>query len=118
MDIRPIRDGELATVMSILDGGLLTVTPDQVRTGETFVALLEGCVVGALVLDGCMVVGVAVRPGNRGQGVGAALVEAATVGRNRLIVEFDPEVRPFYDALGFDIEPVDGSGRLRGVRTQ
>lgn len=118
MDIRTARPGELPTVMSILNGGLLAVSPDQVRSGETLVALLDGHMIGALVLDGRTMVGVAVPPGNRGQGVGTALVEAALDRRVRLIAEFEPNVRPFYASLGFAIHPTEEAGRLRGVRAR
>nr|WP_202932677.1 GNAT family N-acetyltransferase [Halorussus salinus] len=58
---------------------------------------------------------VAVRRARRGQGIGSALVRAAAERHARLTAEFDPGVRPFYDALDFSIAPVEGdSDRLRG----
>ncbi|WP_459194587.1 hypothetical protein [Halosimplex sp. J119] len=39
-------------------------------------------------------------------------------GRNVLdrgAAEFDADVRPFYEELGFAVTPVDGSKRFRGV---
>lgn len=78
-----------------------------------------GDVVGVLVLNGSHVEAVAVRRSRRANGVATALVAAAA---NRtegsLTATFRPQVRPFYDALGFDIDEVDpsdpDSGRLRG----
>lgn len=118
MDVREAREDELAAVLSVLDGGLLAVAPDEVRAGETLVAAAEGRIVGALVLDRREVVGVAVRPRDRGRGVGTALVEAAATRRERLVAEFDPRVRPFYESLCFSIGPAEESGRLRGVRAR
>jgi len=59
---------------------------------------------------------VAVRRRQRGQGLGGALVRAACEGYGRLTAEFDDGVRPFYESLGFAVEPVeaDGSERFRG----
>lgn len=116
MEVREAYEDELVAVSSILNGALLTVTPDAVRTGETLVAVVEGRILGALVLADRWVVGVAVRPRSRGGGVGTALVEAAAARREWLVAEFDAGVRPFYESLGFTIEPTDQVGRFRGVR--
>lgn len=75
-------------------------------------------VVGALALDGDRIDAIAVRPGRRGRGIGAALVRAAATRRDRLVARFDPAVAPFYEALGFAVEQVDPAepdGRHRGV---
>jgi GNAT superfamily N-acetyltransferase len=56
---------------------------------------------------------VATRRRHRDRGVGSALIAAALERRGRLVAEFDPDVRPFYESVGFDVEPV-GDGRLRG----
>jgi len=105
-------------VMRILDGAMLDVDAatvrDRIGTGEVSVATLDDRVVGALVRDGDRVTAVATRKRRRGQGVGTALVSAAAADRDRLVAEFDPRVRPFYESLGFDIEPIAGSDRLRG----
>jgi hypothetical protein len=42
-------------------------------------------------------------------------VETALDRLGPLVAEFDDHVRPFYEALGFRIEPI-GSDRYRGVR--
>jgi GNAT superfamily N-acetyltransferase len=62
------------------------------------------------------VTAVAVRPNRRGQGIGSALVAEALRREGRLVAEFDRRVRPFWEALDFEIEPITGSDRLRGVR--
>lgn len=74
-------------------------------------------VVGVLVLDGECVEAVAVAPSRRGRGVGTALVDAALARQGRLVAEFDDTVRPFYESLGFAIEPTDdgSDGRFRGM---
>lgn len=102
--------------MNVLDGALLTVTPTRVREGTTLVAVDEGRVLGALVLSDREIRAVAVRRSRRGQGIGTALVEAAAARRPRLVAEFDPDVRAFYESLGFAVREADEAGRLRGVR--
>nr|WP_245697950.1 GNAT family N-acetyltransferase [Haloplanus vescus] len=97
----------------MLDVDAATVR-DRIGTGEVSVAILDDRVVGALVRDGDRVAAVATRKRRRGQGVGTALVSAAAADRDRLVAEFDPRVRPFYESLGFDIEPIAGSDRLSG----
>lgn len=92
-------------------------------------------VVGALVLDAPEREGVAPRPEEvrpdtrhvdaiavarrrRERGVGRALVEAAVerVGCDRLTAEFRPEVAPFYEALGFRIDPLTDGRRWGELR--
>lgn len=63
--------------------------------------------------QGAHVHAVAVRRARRGRGIGSALVRAAAERQPRLTAEFDPDVRPFYESLGFDVEATD-DGRLRG----
>ena len=124
VDVRPAREDELAEVMGILDAAMLEVDAPVVRAriadriGDgVLVAVEDGRLLGALVLDGAEVEAVAVRPGRRGQGVGTALVEAAAERRGPLTAEFDDRVRPFYESLGFEVDPV-GDGRFRGRRDQ
>ncbi|WP_135536778.1 GNAT family N-acetyltransferase [Halostella pelagica] len=88
--------------------------------GDALVAAADDTVLGALVLDprdgGAHVEAVAVRRSRRGQGIGTALVEAAAERADRLTADFDPGVRPFYESLGFEIEPTgEGEERLRGT---
>ncbi len=52
-------------------------------------------------------------PGTR---IGTTLIERALEREGRLTVRFDDDVRPFYEALGFSIEPIDKQ-RYRGVVT-
>ena len=116
--VRGATSEELPAVMNVLDGAMLDVEVEFVRNrtpGEVLVAVEDGRILGALVLDGDEIVAVAVRPGRRGQGIGSALVEAVTEGRGRLVAEFDTRLRPFYEPLGFDVVTVDGE-RCLGVR--
>ena len=110
--------------MNVLDAAMLEVDARAVRTrigrGDVLVAVEEARVLGACVLEsdgdeGAHVEAIAVRPGRRGQGVGSALVEAASDRYGKLSAGFDGGVRPFYASLGFDVEPL-GDGRFRGVR--
>lgn len=115
MHVREAREADLPVLLNVLDAGLLQVTPEQVRQGTALVAVEEGRVLGALVLDGEEVVAVAVRPSRRGQGIGRGLVAAAAERRPRLVAEFDPRVRPFYESLGFAIQNAGEEDRLLGV---
>ncbi|UPW01561.1 GNAT family N-acetyltransferase [Halorussus gelatinilyticus] len=126
-------------VRRVLDAAMLDVRDDlreRVAAGDVLVASegdedsgeRETPVLGALVLvplsddapdasgdEAAHIDAVAVRRARRGRGVGTALVRAAAAHRARLTAEFDPGVRPFYDALGFEISPVEGDDdRLRG----
>ena len=104
--------------MGVLDGAMLDADAEAVGEripSNVLVAVEDGRILGALVLDGDEVEAVAVRRRRRGQGVGTALVEAAAERRETLTAEFDDDVRPFYESLGFEMAPVDdGDGRFRG----
>ena len=113
--VGPAREGERATALSIVDMAGLAVDREAVMDGEreVLVAVTEGRVLGALVLDGEHVGAVAVRPGRQGRGIGSALVAAAAARRDRLVAEFDTKLRGFYRNLGFDTERI-GESRYRG----
>ncbi|MFC6952535.1 GNAT family N-acetyltransferase [Halorubellus litoreus] len=123
-------------VRRVLDGAMLETdaVSDAVARGDAFVAVDDERVVGALVLVplddvalpeavggdvGMHVDAVAVRRRRRGRGVGRALVSAALDRERRLTVAFDPGVRAFYDALGFDVvdEGTGSDGRLWAERS-
>lgn len=126
--VREAAVPELPDVLNVLDGGDLRTDAGRLRSaidrGDVLVAVSpeRGTVLGALVLAGEEITAVAVRPRRRGQGIGTALVESAAERRDRLVAEFDPDVGPFYEQLGFEVRPVesgDAAGRrLRGVREQ
>ena len=110
--VRAATPSEYTAVEAVLNAAMLAFAPDIVRRASTLVAVDDGRILGALVLDGNRIEAVAVRPGRRGQGIGDALVAEAGRRRPELVAEFDPDVRPFYAALGFEIE-CDG-GRCLG----
>jgi len=120
MTVREARADERPAVMNVLDGAMLATdgVEEQVAAGAVLVALSENGerVLGALVLDGDHIEAVSVRRRRRGQGIGTALVENAAERREQLTAAFDADVRPFYERLGFDIEPSETDGRYRGVR--
>lgn len=115
--IREARPEEFVAVMRVLEGALLEIDPDRLRAaidrGEALVAVKDDRILGALVLDGSHIEAVAVRRKRRGRGIGSALVGAGAARTGQLTAEFDPGVRPFYEALGFEIEP-RGEDRLYG----
>jgi GNAT superfamily N-acetyltransferase len=117
--VREATVEDLPDVLNVVDGAALRVDVDSLREriagGDVLVAREEERVLGTVVLDGDRIAAVAVRRGRRDQGVGTALVEAAADRRDRLVAEFDARVRPFWESLGFDIEPADEPDRYRGV---
>lgn len=113
MQVRPADPDETATVRGLLNAAMLSLDDTAIREGTTLVAVADGRILGGLVLHGSEIDAVAVRPGRRGQGIGTRLVEAAADRRSRLTAGFDPDVRPFYEHLGFEVTCEDG--RCRGV---
>jgi sulfur carrier protein ThiS len=115
--VRRARSDEHLDVMRLLDGAMLetdaTRVRDRIDAGAVLVATTDGRAVGALVSDGDRVTAVVTRRRSRDRGVGSALISAALEDRGRLVAEFDPRVRPFYESVGFEIEAI-GDGRLRG----
>lgn len=130
MEVRPADPGEVPAVATVLDAALLETgdLPARVADGDVLVAVEEGRVLGSLVVAppagapawtrerdaDAHLAAVAVRRRRRGQGIGTALVESAA-DRGRLTAAFDADLRPFYEGLGFAVEPA-GDGRFRGVR--
>lgn len=127
--VRTATDDDALEVRRILDGAMLE--PGDVETriaaGEVLVAGDDRGgtgdaerVLGTIVLEsdvdepGAHVAAIGVRRRHRDRGIGTALIDRALEREGRLTARFDDGVRPFYDRLGFTIEPVDDS-RYRGV---
>lgn len=120
MTIRTARYDDLSTVMGVLDGALLAVDATEIREriedGAVLVATDDGRILGVCALDGREIDAIAVRRNRRGQGIGTALVAAATESVDGTITaEFHRRVRPFYESLEFEIEPTDEPDRFRGI---
>jgi N-acetylglutamate synthase-like GNAT family acetyltransferase len=118
--VRPATSEDLPAVRNVLDGAALQVDheqlPDAVETGDVLVAVTDGRVLGALVLDGREITAVAVRRRRRDQDIGTALVDAAADRRGELVAECARRVAPFWRSVGFDLAELPDSGRLRGRR--
>lgn len=131
VDVRAAVEDDLPAVMNVLDAAMLDVSAadvrDRIAHGEgVLVAVEGGRVLGACLVDAtggrddedrspARVDAIAVRPRRRGQGIGAALVEAAVDRWGPLTAEFDEDVRPFYESLGFEVERAS-EGRAHGYR--
>lgn len=122
MDVREATSDDVPAVMNVIDGAALEIdvetVHDGIDTGGTLVAVSDDSerILGALVLDGDHIEAVAVRRRRRGQGIGSTLVEHAIDRRERVTASFSADVRPFYESLGFEIEPDDDPDRYRGRR--
>lgn len=122
MRVREATAEDRPAVMTVFDAAMLEVDAEAVRRATEaddealLVAAADGRILGALLLVGERIVAVAVRRNRRAQGIGRALVAAAAARRERLVAEFDARVRPFYEALGFTVEPAAEPERYRGVR--
>ncbi|WP_049913076.1 GNAT family N-acetyltransferase [Halococcus thailandensis] len=119
MEIRLAHPAKCPAVMNVLDGASLAVDAatvrERIRANTVWIAVADDRLLGACVLDDREIDAIAVRRRRRGQGIGTRLVEraaAATAGDLR--AEFHRRVRPFYDSLGFAIEPTDEPDRFRG----
>jgi GNAT superfamily N-acetyltransferase len=115
MNVRNATTEERTAARAICNAAMLDVDDRTRQRSVLLVAVEDDRVLGALVLDDTGIDAIAVRPGRRGQGIGSALVEAAADRCGRLVAEFDPGVRPFYEALGFDISCEAAAGRCRGI---
>jgi ribosomal protein S18 acetylase RimI-like enzyme len=118
VNVRAGTTDDLLAVVRVLDAAMLEsdsgVLRERLAAGDVLVAERKAFVVGALVLDDGHVDAVAVKRSYRDRGVGTALVEAAADRvAGRLTADFDPDVRAFYESVGFDVE--ERGRRLWGV---
>ena len=128
MSVRPARAVDDLTIRRLLDAAVLEVDDVEgyLEAGTVLVAVSDSDserILGTLVYEpldapptnsGAHIVAIAVRKRRQGQGIGTQLVETALDRYGRLTATFDEPVRPFYDTLGFSIEPLD-DGRYAGV---
>lgn len=129
LEVRPARPDERLEVLRILEGALLEVDVEvldrAIDADDALVAVEDERVLGAAVLlvrgertRAARIEAIATAPRQRRRGVGSALIDAAierVEGRaDRLVAEFDPRARPFYEACGFRIESIEKE-RLQGV---
>lgn len=107
--IRAATANERAGVRNVIDGAALALEPEALGSaltrGDVLVAESDagGVVLGALVLEGEQIRAIAVRRSRRGQGLGTALLEAASAQRERLVAAFDPDLTPFWTSVGFAV---------------
>jgi len=124
LEVRRILDAamlEPGDVEGRIDAGDVFVGGDRrggpVRDGDATDRILGTVVLEPLEREsGAHVGAVGVRRRHRGRGIGSALIETALEREGRLTARFDDGVRPFYERLGFSIEPIDAQ-RYRGIVT-
>lgn len=121
MRVRTATPGDRLEVARLLDAANLEtdhqVVADRLADGTVLVA--DDPPAGALVArpteEGAHVEAIAVRNPRQGAGLGSTLVRAAADRWGTLTADFDPDLRPFYESLGFEIADTGGA-RLRGRR--
>lgn len=146
MHVRSGTPDDALSVRRIVDAAVLVIenVEERIAAGDVLVAVEPEPdgerILGALVLEpeggreteaetetkaevgaeakatGARITAIAVRRRRRDQGIGTALVEAALEREGRLTARFDGRVEPFYESLGFAIEPI-GDGRYEGRRS-
>ncbi len=120
LDARIESDGVLVATAD--DGtitGSLVLDPDPSTavTGWDDLDTLVGESAAESGADGAHIDAVAVRQRRRDRGIGRALVERALEREGWLTAHFDASVRPFYDALGFEVRALEAD-RFAGVGRQ
>ncbi|ELY65536.1 GNAT family N-acetyltransferase [Natrinema versiforme] len=131
MFVRTATPDDALEVRRILDAAMLEPGDVEARiaAGNVFVAgddrggttdASRERVLGTAVLEsregpGAHVSAIGVRRRHRGRGIGRALIDRALEREGRLTARFDDGVRPFYERVGFSIEPIDEQ-RHRGVK--
>lgn len=119
MTVRVAGDDDLLAVVRLLDAANLendaATVEGHIADGTVLVAddPPAGALVARPTATGAHVEAVAVRKPRQGSGLGSALVGGAADRWGRLTAAFDPDVRPFYESLGFEVSPAC-DGRLRG----
>lgn len=123
--VRPAIAADRPAVANVLDAAALAVDHSRlaeiIDRGDVLVAVAgtgetTDRIVGVLVLEGRNITAVAVRRRRRDQGIGTAIVEEAANRRETLLAEFETDVRPFWESVGFAVTPRPASTRCRGVR--
>lgn len=117
--VRVAASEELSSIMTVIDSALLATDAatvrTQIHTQDVLVAVADSSILGVVVLDENHIDAIAVRRRQRGNGIGTALIEAASEHCGPLIANFRPSVSPFYESLGFEIERTSET-RWQGFR--
>ncbi|WP_254864609.1 GNAT family N-acetyltransferase [Halovivax gelatinilyticus] len=138
--VRPATDDDALDVRRVLDAAVLAYDGLDARIeadGALVATTRETTIAGVILLDpepstvvtgwdefrgplaefgaGAHIDAIAVRKARRGRGVGTRLVETALDREGWLTAHFAGSVRPFYEALGFEVRPL-ADERFAGVR--
>ncbi|MFB6254553.1 MAG: GNAT family N-acetyltransferase [Halobacteriaceae archaeon] len=119
--IRTAVKAELPRVLFLLESGLLSVSMEeiahQIHNDRVLVALEDEQIVGVIVVSPgnniTEIENIVVQQAHRNEGIGRKLVYRACSRWGSLEAEFREAVKSFYQALGFDITPIDKGYRGR-----
>ncbi|NUB90127.1 GNAT family N-acetyltransferase [Haloterrigena sp. SYSU A121-1] len=114
LDAAMLEPGDVES--RIAEGNVLVAGDERGGTAGTEERILGTVVLEPLEEPGAHVSAIGVRRRHRGRGIGTALIDRAVAREGRLTARFDDGVRPFYERLGFSIEPIDDR-RHRGVKS-
>lgn len=105
-------DSEILLGGVVLRGEETVSSPDCRNGASGSRAFATACSSSASAVE---ISAIAVRPGRRGQGIGTALIEAVCSQYAIVRATFDPELRPFYESLGFSCRRCEEQSRLVGI---
>lgn len=120
MGVRIAKPDEVPEIMSILEGGLLEVSSDEIRAAVQLelvrVYVDSTRIIGVVVTRpthdwsseeypdaGIHIDAIAVRPNRRNQGIGRELIEEILACHDSATVTFEGHAKPFYRALNVSI---------------
>lgn len=123
-EIQAADSSHIRVVKALCDAGMLDISLQTIQTqtaaDNVLIAVDADRIIGTCVLVpregdlGAHIEALAVRRRRQGQGIGSALVRAASNRYETLTADFSPHLRDFYEALDFTVIKA-GENRYRGI---